>query len=84
MQTRPHTDLHGPTLTFADGVGVGAPGAPRMCRLAIWTTASIVALCPVLCPPPNPTECAGVSRHRWKALLDKASVTIRSKWSYSV
>ena len=31
-------------------------------------------LCPVLCPPPNPTECYRMSGNRWKALLDKASV----------
>jgi hypothetical protein len=29
-----------------------------------------VRLCPVLCPPPNLTECDGVSRTQRKALLD--------------
>jgi hypothetical protein len=77
MQTRPHTDLHGPTLTFADGVGVGAPGHLECAGLAIWATASTVALCPVLCPPPIPTECDRVSLHRWKALSDVAFVAFR-------
>jgi hypothetical protein len=31
-------------------------------------------LCPVLCLPPNLTDCDGVFGHRWKVLLDKASV----------
>jgi hypothetical protein len=35
-------------------------------------------LCPVLCPPPNPTERDGVSPHRWKPLLDETSVTIHN------
>ncbi len=41
-------------------------------------------LCPVLCPPPNPTERDGVSQHRWKALLDKESVALRHNWSHPV
>jgi hypothetical protein len=38
---------------------------------------AVSELCPVLCPPPNPTKCDGVSRHRWKALRDKVSVALR-------
>ncbi len=41
-------------------------------------------MCPILCPPPNPTECDGVSLRRWKALLGKASVAIRHNRSHSV
>ena len=41
-------------------------------------------LCPVLCPPPNPTECDGVSLARWIALLENESVAIHHNWSHSV
>ena len=41
-------------------------------------------LCPVSCPPPNPTECDGVPVDRWKTLLDKESVAIHRKSSHSV
>ena len=37
-------------------------------------------LCPVLWPPPNPTECDGLSQHRWKGLLDKESVAFHHNW----
>jgi hypothetical protein len=41
-------------------------------------------LCPILCPPPNPTKCDGVSLHRRKALLDKAFVAFHRNSSHSV
>ena len=41
-------------------------------------------LCPVLCPPPNSTECYGVLSMGWKALLGKASVALRNNSSRSV
>ena len=53
-----------------------APERPRD-----WVVDSTVrSLCPVLCPPPNPTKCYRLSGQRLKALLDKASVTIRRRW----
>ena len=41
-------------------------------------------MCPILCPPPNPTECDGVYDHRWKPLLGKASVALHHVWYHSV
>jgi hypothetical protein len=41
-------------------------------------------LCPVLCLPPNPTNCYRVSRGRWKALLDKALVALGRSPSHFV
>jgi hypothetical protein len=35
-------------------------------------------LCPILCPPPNLTECYRAFRHRRKALLGKDSVRLGS------
>ena len=47
----------------------------------VWPLGSVPRLCPVLCPPPNPTKCYPASGHRWKPLLGMLSehfVTTRS------
>jgi hypothetical protein len=41
---------------------------------------TLARLCPVLCPPPNPTGSDQWSDNHWKALLEKTFVAICSKW----
>jgi hypothetical protein len=40
-------------------------------------------LCPVLCPPPNPTTCHRLSPRGWSVLLDKAFVAVHHNWLHS-
>jgi hypothetical protein len=79
-RTRP-TCPRRPTLSGLDNSGLEAIGHDGRCDCEHH---GLICLCPGLCPPPNPTECDGLSLYRWKALLDKAPIAIRHNWSHSV
>ena len=41
---------------------------------------SDLSLCPILCPPPTPTECDGVSQKPSNVLQGKPFVTLHRNW----
>ena len=56
-------------MTFApQTIGANRMGLPNQCSQR---------LCPVLCPPPNPTDCDRLLPNRWKPLCSMTSVTFR-------
>jgi hypothetical protein len=66
-------------IAYSDAAGTSVP-----IKDCLRGGAQPNSLCPILCPPPNLTECYGVSSYRLEPLLGKASVTFRHNSWHSV